>query len=311
MRPTLIETEKTEKIKESNENFKVLLDFIENHPEQFKNWNSSVLSRSLNISQPTITRFCKRLGFKNFRDLQIYVAERVSKISRVSRFLKEGEDLNSADIISNVFNLYNYSISETYNIYGMNQRKIVQYAKTVIEHYPNIIFGIGDSSNIARYFSQQLRKLGISIYALDSIHEFFSSEITLKAKTHVTLISSGLKTAEVLKIIEHLERMNITYSVWTSEVSRAEDLCKNARNILEIVGIEEEYRLVPTGLKVSSFMLVDIIFGMIIYSHKEKANKYKIMRDNIANWNEQMTCDNLKDSIKQLEVLKSRKKNQS
>ncbi|WP_426461179.1 MurR/RpiR family transcriptional regulator [Mycoplasma hafezii] len=298
MKTPIIENDKKLKLRGTNENYNLLLEFIENNPEKFKSSNSTTLSQSLKISQPTITRFSKHLGFKNFRELQIYVAERITKINAINRLVKKGDDLNSGDIISNIFNLYNYSIKETNDLYCFNHNKIVKYTKTVLENYPNIIFGIGDSAIVGRYFAKQVRKVGVPIYCVDSIHEFFSSEITLKNKAHITLISNSLKTAEILKVIEHLEKLNLTYSIWTSDMERARKICHKATNILEIVALEEEYRLVPVGIKVSCFMLVDIIFAMIINSHKEKAAKYVTMRQNIEDWNTMMRGE-CKHSFKQ------------
>ncbi|WP_322961562.1 MurR/RpiR family transcriptional regulator [Mycoplasmopsis cynos] len=282
----IIETSLLNKFKKSPKkgtiNWKIL-ELIENEPQEFLAHNTISLAKKLKIGQASISRFSRSLDFSTFNELQLYVSTRYQHKKDYELNIIEGTNLTLDDTISNIRSHYLFAIEKTIEWIKHNPELNI-YIETLLKYRKvNIIFGIGESGLVAKYFAYNLRKIGFNAIFLDDLHEFFSFAQIIKPKMHITIISKSCQTLEVKKILNYLEDNQIKYSIWTKN----EKMKKyNPNNVLIIDSINQNYRIGTLGSKVSALMVADIIYSFLAL----KIDKDKIIFNNIKNliddWNE-------------------------
>ncbi|MBU4693088.1 MurR/RpiR family transcriptional regulator [Mycoplasma sp. CSL7491-lung] len=277
-----LDKEKIDKV--SIDTINKIRNFIENKTDDFLKMNSSELAEHLDLSQSTISRFAKGLGFKSYSDFKIYVSKRLQLKQDTYDDNIDNSNINSINQVSNnIKTHYIYSVQKTVERF-IDSNDLMGYINTIRENKVNVIFAIGESGMVGRYFSWSIRKIGFNTIFVDNIHSFFgySSLITSYKKTHVTIISKSRKTLEVKNIINFLIKNNVTYSIWTKNTKIKPENCKN---ILLLESIEQNYRISHIGSKISAFLISDIIFSYLSSVIDQKKIIFKEINNQIKEWN--------------------------
>ncbi|QKT05218.1 MurR/RpiR family transcriptional regulator [Mycoplasma sp. OR1901] len=273
--------EKIDKV--SIDTIKKIRNFIETNTEDFLKINSSELAELLDLSQSTISRFAKGLGFKSYSDFKIYVSKRLQLKNDTYNNIDNSDILSINQVLTNIKTHYIYSVQKTVERF-MSNSDLMNYINTMRENKVNVIFAIGESGMAGRYFSWSIRKIGFNTIFVDNIHSFFgySSLITSYKKTHVTIISKTAKTLEVKNVINFLIKNNVNYSIWTKNTKIQPENCKN---ILLLESIEQNYRIIHIGSKISAFLISDIIFSYLSSLIDQKKIIFKQINKQINEWN--------------------------
>jgi len=141
--------------------------FFQRNREQVLMDSASALAEQAGVSDATIIRATKALGFAGMEELRRTLAaelkEDLSPVSRLARTLQEvGDDMQTAFDVT----LDNHQTA----LASLRQDVSLEQFRTAIEHIVNArrvgIFGIGPSSAMADYFSIQLGRFGIESFSL-------------------------------------------------------------------------------------------------------------------------------------------------
>lgn len=250
---------------EKNTNFFVANSITKNSEESF-------------VSQSTLTRFAKKLGHKNFKELQIFVASKYSLIKEKTDIISF-EKLTFEQIKENIFTFYSFSIKNIYN--NLNKEQIEKYIDKIISSKNNIIFGLGGSGIVAKHFSLELNRISINSSYYDSIHDLLGIIATLDKNHHITLISKSFKTREILEIYELLLQYKIPHTVWTAANFKENE----ATSIINFNVLSQKERIAPISSKVSQFMISDIIYSSIVNKLDSKNSNAKATNFLLKKWN--------------------------
>ncbi|EFF41445.1 MurR/RpiR family transcriptional regulator [Mycoplasmopsis alligatoris] len=259
-----------------------IMEWIEDNPQPVLNNTTKDLAALMFVSQPTLTRFAQKIGFLSFRELQIYVAKRVTEINNLPTKIKVGPELTVSEIVQNVHTYYEYSIKKTVEAYGRNCNSIAEYAKDLLSCEKHIVFGIGNSGMVGEYYAQNLNKIGIFTMAINSIHDFLGFNYLLDKKTHVTLISKSFDTLEICKVRDILEKNNIDYTIWTKSAKLDR---KKAKYMILYDSLNQENRVSAIGSKISSFFLADVVFFYLIFKVDPDLENFYQINNEIKKWN--------------------------
>lgn len=264
----------TNVIKKLSEIDKRIIDYINNNADEFLHLNIDALSKQLFVSLGVITNFCKKLGFKSFKDLQIYVA----KESTRHQIFEIKNDMSSlSSHVNNIRIFYTMALQSTSDFIDMNDldvaTQILNSASTVFT------FGIGVSSLPAKLLSENLGILGKDVKILSSLHDLILwADLNKSNKTVVVLFSNTLETPEVKDMLEICEANDIVTVVITSN-KKAEE--KNNTLFIRFNLSEDKVTnsLSTFTPKIAQLFIVDIISSWL--HQNQKYRPLKISRDNI------------------------------
>ncbi|MGZ9428406.1 MurR/RpiR family transcriptional regulator [Mycoplasma sp. 1012] len=263
--------------------FKKIWNFIEKEPFNFIKTNSTDLSKKLDISQSTVSRFATKIGFASFKDLQIYVSQRIQYKKDLEIDIKDENNLTLTQVMNNIKSHYLFSLESTLTNLNL-EKNITDYINTLLKYRKmTIFFGVGESALVAKYLATNLRKIGFNTIFINDIHEFFSFSNLLKDHMHITLISKSCKTLEIKQIKEYLDKFSIATSIWTKNSKIT--VTKNVQNVIFLDSIEQNYRIGSIGSKISAFIIADIIFTYLSSKIDHKQTIFAKIENNIDQWN--------------------------
>ena len=147
--------------------------------------SSKAVSQRLYVSEASLSRFAKKLGFSGYR--QFLFAYQDSHQS--SRHL----DL----LTKQVLNSYQKVLEKTYSLIDNDQ--MVRIAKMLDEYNRVYIYGIGSSSVVAREFKLRFMRLGLDVDYLAESHSIRMNITRVNQESLVIGISVSGKTEEVIE----------------------------------------------------------------------------------------------------------------
>ena len=233
---------------------KKIADYLIEHKEDVIHMNLKELAEATYTSTATISRFCKKLGEKNFNDFRVHFAEitqsqTFSTINFNKPFL-QGSSKN--EICHNVGEIYKQTIEGTNQVLDMNElEKAVDYIDKA-----NIIdlFAVGDEHKMT--YVNKLVNLKI-------IPTEQTQQALYTTKNSVALIISySGQTNEIKHIVERIKINGGTIIAITSlndsYLRIKADICLtmcSKENIINKIG--------TFSSKISSDYIIDLIYSLL------------------------------------------------
>lgn len=167
---------------------KKVADYVINNSQHILNIHIKDLADQVSVSVATITRFCKKIGVRNFVEFKILLRDAVE------------ETIESNEAIENVTQVYNSVIKSTHSVASVNDYELVsnwiQNAKRI--H----IYGIGSSGLSAEELKIRLTRMGYSVDTHTDSHAMIINASILTANDIVIAISSSGQTKEVIDSVQ-------------------------------------------------------------------------------------------------------------
>lgn len=241
---------------------KKIADYLIEHKEDVIHMNLKELAEATYTSTATISRFCKKLGEKNFNDFRVHFAEitqsqTFSTVNFNKPFL---QDSPKNEICHNVGEIYKQTIEGTNQVLDMNElEKAVDYIDKA-----NIIdlFAVGDSFLSALMFEHKMTYVN-KLVNLKIIPTEQTQQALYTTKNSVALIISySGQTNEIKPIVERIKINGGTIIAITSlndsYLRIKADICLtmcSKENIINKIG--------TFSSKISSDYIIDLIYSLL------------------------------------------------
>lgn len=249
-----------------------IANFILENPDVVTGSTITVLANEVGVSEASINRFCKKIGFKGFNDFKIAVAQdnyyrSMQNRERSTRNIKFVESL-SFD--------YNELINMTTS---MIKEETIEAVVELIEKVDQIyIVGFLESVNVANHLKYQLMLLGLHAEVFNDIHLF-------------RVMVSKCTNKDLIIVISETGRMkNVNNVLYECQSNNANIVAMTSFEASEIINIAQETIIIPNRLSINSnslissyisyYFVVDCLIGKLIKSNK-KYMKQKISNEGI------------------------------
>ena len=229
---------------------KKIADYLIEHKEDVIHMNLKELAEATYTSTATISRFCKKLGEKNFNDFRVHFAEitqsqTFSTINFNKPFL---QDSSKNEICHNVGEIYKQTIEGTNQVLDMNElEKAVDYIDKA-----NIIdlFAVGDSFLSALMFEHKMTYVN-KLVNLKIIPTEQTQQALYTTKNSVALIISYSGQTNEIKPIA-ITSLNDSYLRIKADICLT--MCSK-ENIINKIG--------TFSSKISSDYIIDLIYSLL------------------------------------------------
>ncbi len=175
---------------------KKVADFILENPEKSVNANISELANFSGVSDATVIRLCKHIGYQGYYQLRISLARDLGR--------KQGNCLEAGkaglDTVSGIFQKFASKLMEIgKNIGEDKMQECVNLIKSC--EYVHVA-AVGNTSPLAQYMGFRLGRLGIRC-TYNMIPEYFLNNINLAGKNDIVFaISQSGTSKHVVQAIE-------------------------------------------------------------------------------------------------------------
>ena len=224
--------------------------------------SNAEIAKRADVSEPTVTRFCRSIGCDGVRDFKLKLAQSVV-VGRL--YLAPGEPMppttDGSPLWSVVFGEARNAISAVER--SVNPTDILQAAELVAGAKQVVIFGLGGSSTaLAQETQNRLFRYGVAAIAHSDPYVLKMTAATLKPNDLVIAISGTGRTREVIEVVElakHYRAKTIGITAPDSELAAVCDIK------LTVDIPEYPDPLKPTASRYAFLLIIDLLSTAVGY----------------------------------------------
>lgn len=239
---------------------KRIAEYVLEDPERIKNLNTYDVAKNCKVSQATIVRFAKKMGFSGFPEFKLTLSQDIGNRKAESHINIMHEELKPNDtfeiIGKKVANENIRAVNNTYEITDFNElEKAVQ---AINKARKIMLVGVGFSGIVAKDFYFKLMELGkVASFENDS-HMQLSYLSTMNENDILFVISHSGKTLELFNLTKVAKNKGIKIITLTSVANNPIRELGDIR--LSTVEMKSDFRATALSPRISQLTVIDMIY---------------------------------------------------
>ena len=212
------------------------------------------LAEKAGTSEPTVIRFCRRLGLGGYMELRLNLARDLPSAQYIFENVAATDSL--AEIAGKILNAHREAIANTLNKLNLDD---LEAAVTALRSARRIEFyGMGGSAIVARDAHHKFFRLGIPSVAYDDPHMQVMSAALLCPEDVVVAVSHTGSTKDIIESAKVARKAGAKIiGILGSENSPLSKVCDIA---LSVFSREAALRLAPMTSRLVQLAVVDVLF---------------------------------------------------
>jgi RpiR family carbohydrate utilization transcriptional regulator len=246
---------------------KRVASWVLDHPKQATSATLAHIANECGTSEPTVLRFCRRMGMKGFRELGVRVAESLSVPgSYVHR------DVNPDDSISDAaIKVMDASIQSLTEMRAQLSSMPIGAAATAMAAARQIAFaGLGASGHVARDACHKFFRLGIPCSSLLDTPMILQFAAIAEPDDVLVLLSHTGRWQEFAQAADIARERGTTVIAITNPES---DLARSASILFPCRVIEDTNVFTPMSSRLGQLALLDALLVALALTHGSAATE--------------------------------------
>lgn len=247
---------------------KRIAEYVLEDPERIKNLNTYDVAKNCKVSQATIVRFAKKMGFSGFPEFKLTLSQDIGNRKAESHINIMHEELKPSDtfeiIGKKVANENIRAVNNTYEITDFNElEKAVQ---AINKARKIMLVGVGFSGIVAKDFYFKLMELGkVASFENDS-HMQLSYISTMNENDILFVISHSGKTLELFNLVKVAKNRGIKIITLTNV---ANNPIRELGDIkLGTVEMKSDFRATALSPRISQLTVIDMIYVKLMLENE-------------------------------------------
>ena len=179
---------------------KKIADCIMEHKEEVIDMTVAELAKASGTSDATVSRFCRRCGFKGFHQLKMSLAREV--VEEKNSTAQVSNDISRSDIAQSLQNILANKVAELTQTLTMIEPKNLEKILRLIERAGTVqVAAVGNTIPVALDFSFKLNQLGIPAVAGTIWETQVAYTLNLKKEDVVVVISNSGTSRRLMTLI--------------------------------------------------------------------------------------------------------------
>jgi RpiR family transcriptional regulator, carbohydrate utilization regulator len=177
---------------------KKVAELILRQPEMAIYASVNEVAAAATVSEATVMRFCRTLGFKGFQDFKIALArEMVAPVESLPEEVSEGD--SPPTVVRKVFQANAAALHDTLEI--LDLAAMEQTARLLLSAHKIMLIGVGGSASIVTYAESKFFRLGLSVHGCTDARLMLMAAALLTPEDLVITVSHTGATREVLDAV--------------------------------------------------------------------------------------------------------------
>ena len=218
------------------------------------------------VSEATVMRFCRILGFRGFQDFKIALArEMVAPTGRVQEEVAEGDD--TATTVRKVFQTNMAALQDTLEV--LNTGAMAGATQVLLHAGQIMIIGVAGSHPLVDYAGNKFFRLGLNVHCYTDALVMMMAAALLTPQDALLAVSHSGATREVLEIVPVAREAGAKVIAITnnslSPLARISDLV--------LVTASRETRINQEGLpsRLCQMSIIDSLFALMVLARPDQA----------------------------------------
>jgi RpiR family carbohydrate utilization transcriptional regulator len=251
------------KYSELRKSEKIIADYLQKHPQQRLDLSITELAKLLQVSETTVSRFCRVIGYQGFQDLKLSMAassNRENGFQNIPRDIHERD--STADICRKLADSLTRSILQTHQSLSMGD---IDSAIDAMVNAQLVFYGIGGSAVVANAGYHLFTKAGLNCAVhTDGYMQTVSASMMNPGGVVVGVSNTGLSK----HVVDALTIASARGAVTIGITSEPESALARASRICLVTPLE--YKDVPLyggaiDAKVCQLYLVDLLYVGVLF----------------------------------------------
>ena len=252
------------KYSELRKSEKIIADYLQQHPQQRLDLSITELAKLLQVSETTVSRFCRVVGYQGFQDLKLSMAaasNRVNGFQNIPRDIHERD--STADICRKLADSLSRSILHTQQ--SLNMGDIDSAIDAMVNATQLVFYGIGGSATVANAGFHLFTKAGLNCAAhTDGYMQTVSASMMNPGGVAVGVSNTGLSK----HVVDALTICSARGAVTIGITSEAESALARASKICLVTPLENKDVPLYGGAidaKMCQLYLVDLLYLGVLF----------------------------------------------
>ena len=205
------------------------------------------------VSEPTVIRFCRAIGFDGFQSFKLQLAQQLGLGSVFTQFAVEDSD-TVADLLSKVFDT---TVGSLITVRDEINSEVLEQAIATISSARRVEFyGFGASGSVAADAQHKFFRLQLSSAAYTDPHIQRMSAISLSPEDVVVAISQSGETQALLQSVELAREAGANVIGLAPQNTSLSRLC----NLAIYVNMEEDLEsFTPVSSRIAHLVVIDVL----------------------------------------------------
>ena len=243
---------------------KKVAEFILKTPKELIPLSITQLAKQCGVSEATITRISKKLGFEGYQQLKLALAQETG-ISPLRTDISDRE--TPIDIFAKICDDIYYSLENTNKT--INADALLKTCNGILVAKEILIFGLGNSAAIASDAAHKMIRLGLNAHAYTDNHmQAIVSSHATKDTLAIGISHSG-SSKDIIHALKLCKENGATTVCLTnygkSPIYRVSDY------VLNTVSDETNYTILGLNSRISQLAIIDTIYSYLVL-HLQDAN---------------------------------------
>ncbi len=225
------------------------------NPEEAVHLSITELGRRAEVSDATVVKFCKRLGYKGFQEFKILLAQDVAtKPEPIYGEIEPGDD--AAAVRDKIFQSNIQALQDTAQT--LSEESLAEAVQALVAASEIHFYGLGASGLVAQDAEQKFARIGLPARSFVDAHMQLTRAALLKPGDVAVGISYSGETIEVAQAIALAKESGaVTIGITNFPKSRIAQLCDI---VLLTAAQENVFRSGAISSRIAQLSTVDALF---------------------------------------------------
>lgn len=241
--------------------------YITENPDQVIHCSVAELAELSRVSEATVVRFCKKIGFKSYQEFKVLLAQSI--VSPIRTINGSIDDCSSIDqVIDCVFESSQQALQLTRKLQQASQLEMA--ADRIFRAKRVFIIAMGNSAAIGIDFQHKLLRLGITvIFQSDSHMQRIMVSSLCGPEDVVFAISHSGASRDVVDSVQ-VASDNHAYIISLTNMGQS-PLAEISQISLHTLSAETKHNLSAISSRLAQIAVLDCLHTIIAYKNEETA----------------------------------------
>lgn len=237
-----------------------MADYVLEYTDKIPRMSTLELKAATGVAEPTIFRFCKRIGFTGIKELKLFLAQ----YSGREQTEKEAPDFEHSGLQELVYRSLEAERRIIKNTQELMDYEIFEKVADIMVKAERIcLFGIGASYLVCNDAHRKLQPMSMSAWAFNETTDTLALMRRMKNTDVVFCVSHSGASAATLQVMRDAKRLKLKTVLMTSFPQS--QCAKYADLVLKTYAPEIPGSRTGISSRVSQFAVFDALYLMIVY----------------------------------------------
>lgn len=243
-----------------------IADYVLNNYEAVLNNNITELAENSGVSDASVVRFCKGLGYKGYQDFKVNAARDVlPKDKHFNPSLKQSDD--DETICKKIFSSEIEVLKRTLSSLDMDT--ISNIVEIILNAKKIIFFGSGGSLLVGKDAQHKFMKIGISIFVYEDIDMQLMSSSLMKKEDVALCISHSGSNYNVLQCLKNAKENGAKTIALVTQGKTP--ISKSADFVLYTASEETMFRSESVSTRIAQLAVLDTLISIVAFRNYDKS----------------------------------------